>query len=148
MAPSAERNRIASYLGTKTKSPVVLRRTLVEHDNEPTEISSTWLPLSVADGTPLTESAELKQGVRRYVEAAAGTTLDHIIEHVTARNPPRKKAGSSTSRARPPCWPFTPLPVTPPGSRGLSSSPCCLGIAMNWRTPTPSVNGGWPEASR
>ncbi|MGI5285827.1 GntR family transcriptional regulator [Nonomuraea polychroma] len=84
-------NRIATYLGIKPKSPVVLRRTLVEHDNEPTEISSTWLPLSVAEGTPLTESAELKQGVRRYVEAAAGTALDHIIEHVTARNPTKEE---------------------------------------------------------
>lgn len=84
-------NRISAYLGIKPKSPVVLRRTLVEHDNEPTEISSTWLPVSVAEGTALAESEELKQGVRRYVEAAAGTALDHIIEHITARNPTKEE---------------------------------------------------------
>ncbi|SEH00494.1 GntR family transcriptional regulator [Nonomuraea solani] len=84
-------NRIAAYLGIKAKSSVVLRRTLVEHDNEPTEISSTWLPVEVAQGTALVESEELKQGVRRYVEAAAGTALDHIIEHITARNPTKEE---------------------------------------------------------
>ncbi|MFI6921962.1 GntR family transcriptional regulator [Nonomuraea spiralis] len=84
-------NRISAYLGIEPKSPVMLRRTLVEHDNEPTEISSTWLPVSVAEGTALAESQELKQGVRRYVEAAAGAALDHIIEHVTARNPTKEE---------------------------------------------------------
>ncbi|NUW43639.1 GntR family transcriptional regulator [Nonomuraea rhodomycinica] len=84
-------NRISAYLGIKPKSPVVLRRTLVEHDNEPTEISSTWLPVAVAEGTALAETEELKQGVRRYVEAAAGTSLDHIIEHITARNPTKEE---------------------------------------------------------
>ncbi|MEV4115807.1 UTRA domain-containing protein [Nonomuraea sp. NPDC049695] len=77
--------------GIKPKVPVMLRRTLVEHDNEPTEISSTWSPVSVAEGTALAESEDLKQGVRRYVEAAAGTALDHIIEHITARNPTKEE---------------------------------------------------------
>ncbi|MFC5820553.1 GntR family transcriptional regulator [Nonomuraea harbinensis] len=85
-------NRIAAYLNLKPKSAVVLRRSLVEHDGEPTEISSTWLPVEVASGTPLTEPEELKQGVRRYVESAAGTSLDHIIEHVTARNPTKEES--------------------------------------------------------
>jgi GntR family transcriptional regulator len=84
-------NRISAYLGIEPKSPVMLRRTLVEHDNEPTEISSTWLPVSVAEGTALAESQELKHGVRRYVEAAAGAALDHIIEHITARNPTKEE---------------------------------------------------------
>ncbi|TMR98888.1 GntR family transcriptional regulator [Nonomuraea basaltis] len=84
-------NRIASYLGIKPKAPVVLRRFLVEHDNEPTEISSTWLPVSTAQGTALAGSEELKQGVRRYVEAATRTALDHIVEHITARNPTKEE---------------------------------------------------------
>jgi GntR family transcriptional regulator len=33
----------------------------------------------------------LKQGVRRYVESAAGVSLDHIIEHITARNPTKEE---------------------------------------------------------
>ncbi|MEU7862095.1 GntR family transcriptional regulator [Nonomuraea sp. NPDC049141] len=85
-------NRIAAYLGIKPQSPVVLRRSLVQHDNEPTEISSTWVPVEVADGTPLTESADLTQGIRRYVESTAGITLDHIIEHITARNPTKEES--------------------------------------------------------
>ncbi|MEW9549714.1 GntR family transcriptional regulator [Nonomuraea sp. NPDC050783] len=84
-------NRIAAYLGLKPTSPVMLRRSLIEHDNEPTEISSTWLPVEVAQGTALGEPGELKQGIRRYVESAAGTALDHIIEHVTARNPSKEE---------------------------------------------------------
>ncbi|MEV0581300.1 GntR family transcriptional regulator [Nonomuraea sp. NPDC050310] len=86
-------NRIAAYLGLAPKSPVVLRRYLVEHDNEPTEISSTWLPVQVAEGTALVDADELRQGVRRYVEAAAGAALDHIIEHITARNPTKEESG-------------------------------------------------------
>ncbi|GLW10315.1 GntR family transcriptional regulator [Microtetraspora sp. NBRC 13810] len=86
-------NRIATYLGIKPASPVVLRRSLVEHDGEPIEISSAWLPVAVADGTALAESADLKHGVRRYVESAAGASLDHIVEHVTARNPTKEECG-------------------------------------------------------
>ncbi|MEV4582008.1 GntR family transcriptional regulator [Nonomuraea angiospora] len=86
-------NRIAAYLGIKPKSPIVLRRVLVEHDNEPTEISSTWLPVEVAQGTALADPEGLKQGIRRYVEAAAGASLDHIIEHITARNPTKEECG-------------------------------------------------------
>lgn len=86
-------NRIAAYLGLKAKSPVVLRRSLIEQDNEPTEISSTWLPVEIAQGTALVESEELDQGVRRYVESGAGTSLDHIVEHVTARNPTKEECG-------------------------------------------------------
>ncbi|MFC5831206.1 GntR family transcriptional regulator [Nonomuraea insulae] len=85
-------NRIAAYLGGKPKSLVVLRQSLIEHDSEPTEISSTWLPVEVAQGTALIEPEELKQGVRRYVESKAGASLDHIIEHVTARNPTKEES--------------------------------------------------------
>ncbi|TQS29068.1 GntR family transcriptional regulator [Microbispora sp. KK1-11] len=85
--PAEAPNRIASYLGIAPKSSVVLRKTLVTSDDEASEVSSTWVPADVAEGTALTDSADLKQGVRRYVEAAAGVELDHIVEHVTARNP-------------------------------------------------------------
>lgn len=80
-------NRIAAYLNIEPKSSVVLRKILVTRDDEASEISSTWVPADVAEGTPLTGTDDLKQGVRRYVEAAAGVQLDHIVEHVTARNP-------------------------------------------------------------
>jgi GntR family transcriptional regulator len=84
-------NRIAAYLGLKPKTPVVLRRSLIEHDSEPTEVSAAWLPAEVAAGSALAEPEELKQGVRRYVESAAGVSLDHIIEHITARNPTKEE---------------------------------------------------------
>ncbi len=80
-------NRIAAYLGLELKTPVVGRRILIERDGEPSEITSTWVPQDVGTGTALAEEADLRQGVRRYVESAAGVSLDHIIEHVTARNP-------------------------------------------------------------
>ncbi|MEU8207163.1 GntR family transcriptional regulator [Streptosporangium sp. NPDC049046] len=95
-------NRIAAYLGLEQKSAVVLRRLLVERDGEPTEISATWVAASVADWKALAESADLRQGIRRYVESAAGVSLDHIIEHITARNPTaeeRKLLGVKPSAA-------------------------------------------------
>jgi len=84
-------NRIAAYLNIEPKSPVVLRKTPGTRDDEASEISSTWVPADVAEGTPATGTDDLKQGVRRYVEAAAGIQLDHIVEHVTARNPTREE---------------------------------------------------------
>lgn len=80
-------NRIAAYLGIEPNASVVGRRVLIERDGEPSEISSTWVAADVGEGTALAEGADLRQGVRRYVESAAGVSLDHIIEHVTARNP-------------------------------------------------------------
>jgi GntR family transcriptional regulator len=83
--------RIASYLGADEKTPVVLRKTLVRLDDEPSEIVAVWVAADVADGTALGEPGELSQGIRRHVEAAAGVGLDHIIEHVTARNPTKEE---------------------------------------------------------
>ncbi|MER7129432.1 GntR family transcriptional regulator [Streptosporangium saharense] len=80
-------NRIAAYLGLEPKTSVIGRKVLIERDGEPSEITATWVPADVGTGTALAEEADLRQGVRRYVESAAGVSLDHIIEHVTARNP-------------------------------------------------------------
>ncbi|MEU1735320.1 GntR family transcriptional regulator [Streptosporangium sp. NPDC020145] len=80
-------NRVATYLGVEPATPVVCRKILIERDGEPSEISSTWVTADVGEGTALAEDADLRQGVRRYVESAADVSLDHIIEHVTARNP-------------------------------------------------------------
>ena len=98
-------NRIAAYLGLEQKSAVVLRKILVERDGEPTEISATWVPAGVAEGTALAESADLRQGIRRYVESAAGVSLDHIIEHITARNPTAEERKLLGVKTRPHCWP-------------------------------------------
>ncbi|MFG1879365.1 GntR family transcriptional regulator [Sphaerisporangium sp. NPDC049003] len=83
--------RIASYLGIDGAASVVLRKTVVHEGDQPSEIVAAWLPAEVAEGTTLAASAELPQGVRRLVESAAGVGLDHIIEHLTARNPTKEE---------------------------------------------------------
>ncbi|GAA3795230.1 GntR family transcriptional regulator [Sphaerisporangium flaviroseum] len=85
--------RIASYLGLDDGASVVLRRTVVHQGDEPSEIVSVWLRSELAEGTALAASAELPQGVGRLVESAAGVGLDHIVEHLTARNPTKEERG-------------------------------------------------------
>ncbi|WP_405145885.1 GntR family transcriptional regulator [Sphaerisporangium sp. NBC_01403] len=83
--------RIASYLGADEGASVVLRKTVVHQGDEPSEIVAVWVPAHLAEGTALAEPGELAHGVRRLVESAAGVGLDHIIEHMTARNPTKEE---------------------------------------------------------
>ncbi|MBB6471671.1 GntR family transcriptional regulator [Sphaerisporangium rubeum] len=83
--------RIAAYLGQDAGASVLLRKTVVDQDGQPSEIVAVWLPPQVAEGTALAASKELSQGVRRQVESVAGVGLDHIVEHLTARNPDKEE---------------------------------------------------------
>jgi len=88
-------NRIAAYLNIEPKSPVVLRKILVTRDDEASEISSTWVPADVAEGTPLTGTDDLKQGGRRYVEAALRRSRGRYPAgpHRRARDRPQPHSG-------------------------------------------------------
>jgi GntR family transcriptional regulator len=80
-------NRIAELLGVPQRSKVFLRRRVISHVGEPSEIMSVWLPPELSEGTDLTSVEPLGQGMREHLEARKGVTFDHVVEHITARMP-------------------------------------------------------------
>jgi Transcriptional regulators len=80
-------NRIAALLGLPAKSRVFLRRRLLTHDGEPSEIVSVWVPLDLSEGTDLTSAIPLPSGVREHLERRKGVRFDHVVEQITARMP-------------------------------------------------------------
>ncbi|MFC7381862.1 GntR family transcriptional regulator [Sphaerisporangium rhizosphaerae] len=80
-------NRIAVLLGLEPKGKVFLRRRLVSHEGEPSEIVSVWLPLDLSEGTDLTSAEPLAQGLREHIEARKGVRFDHVLEQIVARMP-------------------------------------------------------------
>ncbi|MEO3811940.1 GntR family transcriptional regulator [Sphaerisporangium sp. B11E5] len=85
-------NRIAVLLGLKPKSRVFLRRRLLSHGDEPSEIVSVWLPLDLSEGTDLTSAEPLSQGLREHIEARKGVRFDHVLEQIIARMPTADEA--------------------------------------------------------
>jgi DNA-binding GntR family transcriptional regulator len=86
-------NRVAVLLGVKPKSKVFLRRRVVSHEGELSEIVSVWLPLDLSEGTDLTSAEPLPQGLREHIEARKGVRFDHVVEQIVARMPTTAEAG-------------------------------------------------------
>lgn len=55
-------------------------------DDRPIEVAVSFLPLGIADGTPIVEQNTGPGGIYARLEEA-GHTLDHFVEEVTARMP-------------------------------------------------------------
>jgi DNA-binding GntR family transcriptional regulator len=80
-------NRVATLLGIAPRSKVFRRQRLIEHDGEPSELVSLWLPVELSEGTDLTSSGPLTEGVREHLQARKGVRGDHVLEHILARPP-------------------------------------------------------------
>jgi DNA-binding GntR family transcriptional regulator len=80
-------NRIAALLGVPQRSKVFLRRRLIRHDGEPSEIMSLWLPLELTEGTDLTSADPLPDGVQEHLQLRKGVHGDHVMEQIIARAP-------------------------------------------------------------
>ncbi|MHA6623051.1 GntR family transcriptional regulator [Pseudonocardia sp. DLS-67] len=80
-APDFVRDRL------RLKEHLVLSRSRrYSADNRPVELAVSYLPLALAEGTPITEIATGPGGVYARLEDA-GHTLDRFVEEVTARMP-------------------------------------------------------------
>jgi DNA-binding GntR family transcriptional regulator len=77
--------RIAAALGTSAGGELDFRRLLIHQDGEASEILTWWFPPGLARGTALADRAPLRGGVRQFLARTAGSRIDHVIEHVTAR---------------------------------------------------------------
>ncbi|MCT9008318.1 GntR family transcriptional regulator [Streptomyces rhizosphaerihabitans] len=84
--------RVAGLLGVPRKTRVLLRRLLIEADGEPVELSSSYFPVGLAEGTELADSALLTEGLRAHLEARKKVRFDHVTERVSARIPSKEEA--------------------------------------------------------
>ncbi|MFI6879656.1 GntR family transcriptional regulator [Streptomyces sp. NPDC050400] len=85
--------RVAAALGIPRRAKVLVRRLLVEEDGEPVELSSSYFPVGLAEGTSLADSAPLGEGLRAHLEARRKIRFDHVTERVSARRPSEEEAG-------------------------------------------------------
>ncbi|MFI6336296.1 GntR family transcriptional regulator [Streptomyces sp. NPDC050535] len=85
--------RVASHLGVPKRAKVLVRRLLVEEDGEPVELSSSYFPAGLAEGTDLADSTPLAEGLRAHLEARKKVRFDHVTERVSARMPSAEEAG-------------------------------------------------------
>lgn len=84
--------RVASLLGVPKKATVLVRRLLVVQDGEPVELSSSYFPVDLVEGTELSASSPLREGQRAHLEARRKVRFDHVTERVSARLPSQEEA--------------------------------------------------------
>ncbi|MFF3451517.1 GntR family transcriptional regulator [Streptomyces sp. NPDC002667] len=84
--------RVASLLGVPKSAMVLVRRLLVEQGGEPVELSSSYFPTGLADGTDLSVASLLREGQRAHLEARKKVRFDHVSERVSARLPSQEEA--------------------------------------------------------
>ena len=77
---------VAERLSLAEAEPVLLRRTRYLADDEPVQLADTYLPLAIADGTPLAEEDPAPGGIYAALEGL-GHRLTRIEQEVTARMP-------------------------------------------------------------
>lgn len=80
--------RVAGLLGIGLDDAAVLRRRLVTLDGVPVEVSDSWYPARVADGTPLGEDRPIKGGALRALAERGYVAVRHIEEVAAVEVPP------------------------------------------------------------
>jgi GntR family transcriptional regulator len=77
--------RVASALGLPKRAKVLRRRFVVEEDGEPVELTSSYFPADLVDGTDLTDEGALTSSAREHLETRKKVRFDHVTERVSAR---------------------------------------------------------------
>ena len=73
---------VAQRLGIEVGDPAVLRRRLVTLDDQPVEVSDSWYPLAIAEGTGLAADKPIRGGAIRLL-ADLGYTATRCVEDIT-----------------------------------------------------------------
>ncbi len=81
----------AGRLGVEPGDEVLVRSRRYVADGQPLELATSYLPLAIAEGTPITEKNPGPGGIYARLEEA-GHRLDHFTEEVTARMPTPEEA--------------------------------------------------------
>jgi DNA-binding GntR family transcriptional regulator len=77
---------IAELLGLPEADPVVVRRRVIYLADEPSELTDTYYPLDIAQGTRLASTAKIRGGAVTLL-AELGHTGARVREDVVARMP-------------------------------------------------------------
>ncbi|MEU7555904.1 UTRA domain-containing protein [Streptomyces sp. NPDC044571] len=77
---------VADMLGLEVGARVVVRRRIIELDDEPIELTDTYYPADIATGTPLAGTAKIRGGAVTLL-AELGHVGVRVVEAVTARMP-------------------------------------------------------------
>lgn len=77
---------IAGRLGVRKGSKVLVRRRRYLSDGRPTELATSYIPWSIADGTAMLDENPGPGGIYARIEES-GHRLDHFDEEITARMP-------------------------------------------------------------
>ena len=72
--------RVGQLLGIDSGAAAILRRRVVTLDDVPVEISDSWYPLAIADGTSLVENRAIKGGALRALADLGYVAVRHIEE--------------------------------------------------------------------
>jgi DNA-binding GntR family transcriptional regulator len=79
--------RVSVLLGNDPESATILRRRIVTLDARPVEVSDSWYPAAIADGTALAEARPIKGGALRLL-AELGYTATHHVEEIAVVDVP------------------------------------------------------------
>lgn len=93
IGPEAAPAEIAVRLGVEPGSKVLVRRRRYLADGDPVELASSYLPMRIAQGTPITRKNPGPGGIYARLEEA-GHRLARFTEEVTARMPSPEEARS------------------------------------------------------
>jgi GntR family transcriptional regulator len=91
VGPEKAPANVAARLSVKTGTRVLVRRRRYSSDGQPTEIATSYLPWSLASGTPMTQENPGPGGIYARIEEA-GHRLAKFTEEVTARLPTQEEA--------------------------------------------------------
>ncbi len=83
---------VAARLGVDSTGRVVVRRRRYLSEGRPIEYATSYIPLDVAEGTPIAETNPGPGGIYARMEDK-GMTLDRYEEEITARMPTEQEAG-------------------------------------------------------
>ena len=82
---------VAARLGIESGTAAVVRRRVVTLDERPVEVSDSWYPLTVADGTALAEHKPIRGGASRLLAELGYLPVRHT-EDVGVCDPPAEIA--------------------------------------------------------
>jgi GntR family transcriptional regulator len=86
VGPEKATARVAELLGVKVGTKVLARKRRYLSDGRPTELADSFIPWSMAEGSPMVEVNPGPGGIYARLEEL-GHRLDHFTEEVTARMP-------------------------------------------------------------
>ncbi|HWG24659.1 UTRA domain-containing protein [Actinospica sp.] len=81
--------RVSALLGADPGSEAVLRRRVVTLDERPVEISDSWYPAAIANGTVLAENRPIKGGALRALADLGYSATRHVEEIAVVDTPPQ-----------------------------------------------------------